>query len=282
MLQSMTENPRPTRAEVSDVAGAIFGGTDAVMLSGETATGKYPLEAVRQMDAIADHSEKFLESTGALQPVLHSNPVYSITDAVCHGANSAARDLAAGAVIIATTTGRTALLFSKYRFPGAVVGTSDDPAAVRRMALFWGIEPMQVRKCRNAQDLLAVATEAATSHKLVAAGDTVVFIAGAPLGKTGGTNVLLVHQVPPAASAAAAGLIRGATKFGTIAVDGRRCTNCGVCVGDCPAGIFELQNGKISIRRRALTGCLGDWHCVKVCPVGAISVASGRRKRGAP
>ena len=106
MLESMTGKPRPTRAEVSDVAAAIFGGTDAVMLSGETAVGQYPVEAVRQMASIAEAAEGHLERTGTFAPVFSASAVYAIADAVCHGAYSAARDLAARAVFISTTSGR--------------------------------------------------------------------------------------------------------------------------------------------------------------------------------
>jgi len=280
MLQSMTENPRPTRAEVSDVAGAIFGGTDAVMLSGETATGRYPVESVRQMAAIAEHAERFLETTGGLQPVLSASAVYSIADAVCHGANSAARDLSAKAVFIATTSGRTALLFSKYRFPGVLVGASDDPTAVRRMALYWGVNPVLVRKCRNHHRLLDAIVRAAVAGGLVRPGDTVVLVAGSPLGKTGATNVLLVHHIPPARESRGAAVIRGRTPHGTIAVDRERCVKCGTCVGECPVFIYELREGAIHMNRGALTNCLGDWRCIRFCPVRAISVVNARGKEG--
>jgi len=280
MLQSMTDNPRPTRAEVSDVAGAIFGGTDAVMLSGETATGKFPVQAVRQMAAIAEHSERFMETSGGFKPLLHQNPFYGVTDAVCHGANSAARDLAAKAVLVATNTGRTALLFSKYRFPGVAVGVSNDPIAVRRMALYWGVRPVYVRRCRDREALLSASVAAARRRGLVSAGDTVVFITGSRLGKTGATNVLWVHRIPPEAAGSKAGLLRGATPHGEIRLDRNRCTNCGVCVGDCPAGIFGQSGGRLGFNRPALTGCAGDWHCVGICPSGAISVSARRRKRG--
>jgi len=196
MLQSMTENPRPTRAEVSDVAGAIFGNTDAVMLSGETASGKYPLQSVRQMAAIAEHSEEFLTTSGTLQPVSYLNPVHTIADAVCHGANSTARDIGANAVFVATTSGRTALLFSKYRFPGVVVGASDDEASVRRMALYWGVVPVGVPRCRGHRQLLESMVKAARKRRLVAPGDRVIFVSGSPFGKSGATNMLLVHGLP--------------------------------------------------------------------------------------
>ena len=195
MLQSMTGSPRPTRAEVSDVAGAIFGGTDAVMLSGETAAGQYPIEAVREMASIAEHAESHMAESGEFEPRHSASMTRSVADAVCHGANLAGRDLAARAVFVGTATGRTALLFSKYRFPGVVVGGSDDPAAVRRMALYWGVSPVRVPKCRNTTLLFEAIVRASVERRYVSAGDLVVFIAGIPHGEAGATNLMRVHTI---------------------------------------------------------------------------------------
>ena len=222
MLQSMTENPRPTRAEVSDVAGAIFDGTDAVMLSGETAVGKYPVESVKQMAAIAEHIERYLESSGALVPTQAEGSACSIPDAVCHGASSAARDLAAKAVFVATESGKTALLFSKYRFAGVTVGASDDPGTVRRMALYWGIVPARVRRYATHHLLLEAISKEAVKRRMVADGDTVVFVSGVRLGKTGGTNVLFVHRIPPKRGSRNRIALRDVTRYGAGLAGKRR------------------------------------------------------------
>jgi NAD-dependent dihydropyrimidine dehydrogenase PreA subunit len=203
--------------------------------------------------------------------------VYSIADAVCHGANSAARDLRAKAVFVATTSGRTALLFSKYRFPGVLVAASDSPVSVRRMALYWGINPVLVRRSTNHQRLLGAMVKASLGRRLVSPGDTVVFVAGSPLGKTGATNVMLVHHIPPVHPAAKA--VHGRTPCGMISVDTEACIKCGTCVGECPAFIFGMREGRISINRRALPDCSGDWRCRDLCPVSAISVAPAQRRR---
>lgn len=197
MLESMTEKPRPTRAEVSDVAAAILGSTDAIMLSGETAIGRYPVKVVRQMASIATEIEKHMIAAGTLNALYPSSPTHAVTDAVCHGACSAARDLRAKAVFVSTTSGQTALLFSKYRFDGLLVGASNNPDSVRRMALHWGVKPLVVRKCHDHHRLLDEITKKALARKLVAPGDTVVFLAGTPLGKSGATNLLIVHRIPP-------------------------------------------------------------------------------------
>jgi len=201
MLESMTSAPRPTRAEVSDVAGAIFGNTDAVMLSGETAVGQYPLESVRMMSSIAEHAERHLVESDTLAPVLSANAVYAIADAVCHGAYSAALDLGARAVFVATMTGRTALLFSEYRFAGVVVGASDNPASVRRMALYWGVRPILVKKHKDHHGLLGAIAKESLKRKCISPGETVLYVAGSPLGKSGTANLMMVHRVPPSKAA---------------------------------------------------------------------------------
>ncbi|MCD6405677.1 MAG: pyruvate kinase [Planctomycetes bacterium] len=280
MLESMTQKPRPTRAEVSDVASSVFGGTDAVMLSGETAAGHYPVESVRQMAAIAEAAERHLVETGNLKAVLSSNSVYAIADAVCHGANSAARDLSAKAVFISTTSGRTALLFSKYRWPGVLVGASDDEASVRRMALYWGVRPVQVNKCSDHQQLLGEMVDKSLARGLVAAGDMVVFVAGAPLGKTGATNLLMVRGVAPRGAVAGKGQVSAKVPAAEIVVDRKRCILCGACVGICPVLVFKIENDKLSFNRRNLKKCLSDWQCKSICPVNAIRIKTVKTTRG--
>ncbi len=278
MLDSMTSKPRPTRAEVSDVAAAIFGGTDAVMLSGETAVGAYPVESVRQMSAIAEAAESHLEATGAFSPVLSTSAVYAVADAVCHGAYSAARDLGAKAVFISTTSGRTALLFSKYRFTGALIGGSDDEKAVRRMSLYWGVRPVRVPRCRDHHRLLGEMVDVSLEKGFVSAGDTVIFMAGSPLGKTGATNLLMVRRVEPKRRPSGRDKIAASVKRGRLEIDRRLCILCGACVGVCPVSVFAVRKGKIEFERGNLKRCLGDWRCRDICPVGAIKATASRRR----
>ncbi len=276
MLESMTSAPRPTRAEVSDVAGAIFGGTDAVMLSGETSVGSYPFDAVRRMASIAEHAERHLIETGALEPVFQMSETYAVADAVCHGAYSAARDLGASAVFVATASGSTALLFSKYRFAGAVVGASHNAESVRRMALYWGIMPVHVRPYKNHRALLAGVARAALDQKHVAPGDTVVFVAGSPMVKPGGTNMLLVHRIEGAAKGKRSEVQKGRVKGGTLAIDRGACVACGVCVGACPEGIYRMEGGKAAFDRSRLSRCMGDWRCRDLCPSDAITLSPAK------
>ncbi len=286
MLESMTDKPRPTRAEVSDVAGAIFGGTDAVMLSGETAVGRYPGESVAQMASIALEVESHMREGRSLRPVFSASAIYATADAVCHGAYRAAGDLSAAAVFIATSSGRTALLFSKYRFAGSLVAASDDEASVRRMALYWGVVPVKVRKCRRHDRLLSEIVEAARERKIVTTGDTVVFIAGWPLGKAGATNVMMVRRLKPtdAGSSETPGrdVITGRAPRGDLRVDRRVCVLCGMCVGTCPVQIYRIDEGKVAFNRANLKRCLADWQCRDRCPVDAISLegaAKGRKEK---
>lgn len=279
MLESMTLKPRPTRAEVSDVAAAIFGGTDAVMLSGETAVGRYPEETVRQMAAIAEVSEAHLVESGALKPVYSTSALYAVADSVCHGASSAAADLGAKAVFISTTSGRTALLFSKYRFPGVLVGASSDERTVRRMALHWGVVPVKVPRCRSHHQLLGAVAAAALERGLVAGGDTVVFVAGTPLGATGGTNTMMVHRIKKDAVGQDRDVVSGDAAAGTLELDRRLCISCGACAGACPAGIWEMNNSKMRLVRARMKNCSGDWRCRDLCPTDAITITAPSRKR---
>lgn len=279
MLESMTSKPRPTRAEVSDVAAAIFGGTDAVMLSGETAVGRYAEKAVRQMAAIADACETHLVESGGLRPVYSTSTLYAVADSVCHGAFSAAADLGAKAVFISTTSGHTALLFSKYRFPGVLVGASSDERAVRRMALYWGVAPVRVPRCKSHHKLLEAVEAAALERGLVGGGDTVVFVAGTPLGATGGTNTMMVHRIRKDAAGGDRDVISAKAPAGTLELDRRLCISCGTCAGVCPVGIWEMNDSKLRLVRARVKNCPGDWRCRDLCPTDAITVTALSVKR---
>jgi pyruvate kinase len=276
MLESMTGKPRPTRAEVSDVAAAIFGGTDAVMLSGETAVGAYPVESVRQMAAIAETVEEHMADTGELEPLFSTSVLYAIADSVCHGAYAAARDLGARAVFVSTTSGRTALLFSKYRFSGVLVGASDDESAVRRMALYWGVRPIRVPRCRSHQVLLERMTKVSMERGYVSEGDTLIFLAGSPLGKTGATNTMIVHRIKPAVRDGKADFVEGRTAGGTLRVDRQACIMCGACLGACPVEVFAFSKDRLVLKRANLKKCLSDWRCRDICPVDAIEVKGAK------
>lgn len=194
MLESMMTNPRPTRAEASDIANAIIDGTDAIMLSGETASGLYPIEAVGTMNRIAVRTEQdlqygnFLSSKGVK---LRS----TTTDAISHATAQIAHELGASAIITATESGYTARMVSKYR-PKALIGAvTPNEKTVRQMQLLWGVYPVLSDQFNNSDEMVVNSIRAAQEANLVASGDLVVVTAGLPTGMSGTTNMIRVHLV---------------------------------------------------------------------------------------
>jgi pyruvate kinase len=195
MLESMTHNIRPTRAEASDVANAIIDGTDCVMLSGETAVGEYPVQTVRMMDRIARQAEKYVMEHDPCEPHTRLSEDSLISDAVCHGVFQVARDVNAALIGIFTITGRTALLMSKYRPGTLIAGLSPDVKSLRRMALYYGVYPVHTENRKYFEEMVAVAEKAIKNKSLARQGDTVVFTAGLPIGTSGTTNSLQIRKL---------------------------------------------------------------------------------------
>ena len=191
MLDSMIRQPRPTRAEASDVANAILDGADAIMLSGETATGQFPVEAVLMMDKIAKRTETTLLESKATLHHPHLNVAESISYASC----SIASDLNATAILTPTQSGITAQMISKYRPKALIVAATPFPEVARKLALQWGIEPLVVPESPGTDQLLSVAVTAALDKNYIQTGDIVVITAGVPVGKVGSTNMIKVQVV---------------------------------------------------------------------------------------
>ena len=193
MLDSMIENPRPTRAEITDVANAIYDGTSAIMLSGETAAGKYPVEAVRTMDAIALRTEANIDCD---TPVKNGKKTkLSITAATAHAACTTALDIGADAILTVSQRGTTAQMVSRFRPRTTVVALLLDPQVQRQMALYWGVEPITMPYASSTDELVDFAVQAAEEAGLVHQGDLVVVTAGVPVGVAGTTNMIRVQQV---------------------------------------------------------------------------------------
>jgi pyruvate kinase len=192
MLESMVTSNRPTRAETSDVANAIWDGTDAVMLSQETSVGAHPVEAVRAMARICQSAERHPDYQRARQLWREPGQVGS---AIAHAAATAADELGARAIIAFTESGTTALRCSKARPRVPVVAASPHPEVLRKTALYWGVFPLLVSPGKDTDQMVANATEAARLSGLVRAGDTVVVVAGVPVGLAGQTNLLKVETV---------------------------------------------------------------------------------------
>jgi len=195
MLDSMERNPRPTRAEASDVANAIFDGTDAIMLSGETAAGKYPAEAVATMARIAERAEEGLLLHQVEGRRTRIEAQGSVTDAMSLAVKAVANDLNAQAIVTATSSGHTARMVSKHRPAAPIVTVTDRPEVARRLMLSWGIYPVLTKKVKTTDELLTVAVEGALSSGIVKHGDLVVITAGVPVGMPGTTNMIKVHTI---------------------------------------------------------------------------------------
>ena len=194
MLDSMIRNPRPTRAEVSDVANAVFDGTGCVMLSGETASGKHPVEALQTMVDIVTTAEnstnywkRFTKST-----VDHTA---SITDAISHTACLTAMDLKATAILTATETGHTARMTTRYRPACTVVALTTNERVRRQLAITWGVAPFLSGTVDSTDRLFSLCVESAKKEGVVQEGDTVVITAGVPIGKSGSTNLIKAQVV---------------------------------------------------------------------------------------
>lgn len=190
MLDSMIRQPRPTRAEASDVANAILDGADAIMLSGETAAGQFPVETVRIMDKIAKRTETALLATKTTR-----HPHLNVAESISYASYSIAGDLKATAIVTPTQSGLTARMISKYR-PGAlIVAATPFPEVARKLTLQWGIESLVVPESSGTDQLLSGAVAAALNHNYIQTGDMIVITAGVPVGKVGTTNMIKVQVV---------------------------------------------------------------------------------------
>ena len=190
MLESMMSNPRPTRAEASDVANAILDGTDAVMLSGETAVGQYPVEAVGMMARIALEAEASGRAAG---PADHSRRAYA--QAIAHAACTIAGDLDFKAICAFTQSGNTARLVSKERPTAPILAFTNQPRVHNRLALLWGVEPLPLDFAGDTDALIRRVETELLARGLAAAGDSVIVLGGSPLAAKGTTNFLKVQKV---------------------------------------------------------------------------------------
>ena len=194
MLDSMIKNPRPTRAEATDVANAIYDGTVAIMLSGETAAGAYPVEALKTMVKIAERTEKdinyrrrFFENDRKANP--------DVTDAICHATCTTALDLKAKAIISVTKSGRSAKMVSRYKPDCDIVACAMDEKVCRQLNLAWGVTPLLLDEQKEVFDLFDEAVAVDAKEKGLQKGDTVVITSGVPIGMSGTTNMLKVQNV---------------------------------------------------------------------------------------
>jgi len=194
MLDSMQRNPRPTRAEASDVANAILDGTDAIMLSGETAAGKYPFESVATMARIAERTEAALRHREIFQKQAKAQQT-TVTEAISQAVANSALDLDAKAIVTSTESGYTARMVSKYRPKAPIIAVTPQEQVLRRLQLVWGVVPVQGKIAETTDSMFEIAVEGALRSGIVRVGDTIVITAGVPVGRSGTTNLIKIHHV---------------------------------------------------------------------------------------
>lgn len=237
MLESMIHNPRPTRAETTDVANAIYDGTSAIMLSGETAAGKHPVEAVKTMALIAETTEKAIDYKQRFYGLDTSEEV-NVSAAISHATVAAAMDLGATAIITVTKTGTTARMLARFRPECPIISCTTSEVAWRQTALSWGVIPLMAEEMMtNTDDLIHHAVSRAVDAGLLANGDLTVITAGVPLGVSGTTNLMKVHIV------------------GDVLVKGKGVTKGSVTAPICVAqseeeALERFQSGQILVIRK--------------------------------
>lgn len=200
MLDSMIRNPRPTRAEVTDVANAVYEGADAVMLSGETAMGKYPVEALKMMAQICRDTEVHLDENFYRRRRISQEKLCSVSNAVCYSSVSTAHDLHAKAIVAPSMSGFTAWMLSKWRPKTPIIGLSPDAQVVRQMQLYWGVLPFQARRAESTDILIYSSLELLKEKEVISEGDLIVATAGIvqdinSTGQSRHTNIMRVVEV---------------------------------------------------------------------------------------
>ena len=219
MLDSMMVNPRPTRAEISDVANAIYDGTSAIMLSGETAAGAYPVEALKTMSAIAERTEQ--EGFHLRGRMMDSNPgKISVSDATAHAACLTARDVNAAAIVTVSESGTTARLLSKYRPQQPIIACVMREQVQRQLSLSWGITPLMMSLAHSTDELIEMSTALAKENGYLHNGELAVVTAGVPVGVSGTTNMIKIHMV---GNCLATGVGVGRGKTDLVSASGKAC-----------------------------------------------------------
>ena len=216
MLDSMMVNPRPTRAEISDVANAIYDGTSAIMLSGETAAGDYPVEALKTMSAIAERTE----NEEHYRPQRHAEIQISVSDATAHAACLTAKDVNAAAIVTVSESGNTARLLSKYRPKQPIIACVMDEQVQRQLSLSWGITSLLMGPAHSTDELIEMSTALAQKNGYLHNGELAVVTAGVPVGVSGTTNMIKIHMV---GNCLATGVGVGRGKTDLVSASGKAC-----------------------------------------------------------
>lgn len=275
MLESMTDNPTPTRAEASDVANAIWDGTDAVMLSGETASGKYPIETIRMMDNIVREAEK----TPKERPFLRNQDLSSVTASIMVAASMIAEKIGAKRIVSVTESGSSCLRITQFRPSVPVLGITNSHKIARRMCLYWGVSPFIVVEERqeNTEFMKTIMNEVKTRLHLKN-GDKLVMTKGdGKFFSQGSSNSIKVEVIRdiPKVKGGSQGLEEASDDEKKILLDMNVCASCQACVHICPYDIWAVtkdENKNTFIQTENISKCTMDMACVERCPMGAIEI----------
>jgi pyruvate kinase len=278
MLESMTTNARPTRAEANDVANAIWDGTDAVMLSGETASGKFPIEAVKMMGSIIEEAEKSPKE----RPLLRHTPLTNVTSSIQVAASVIAEKAHAKWIVCVTQSGNSALHMSRFRTNVGVLGVTNSAAVMRKMCLYWGITPYYFQE--DEEDLSTLQEQMIQQmkdQKMVHNGDKLVITHGDGKffrqGTSNSIRVEIIKDVPKEdhISAGQEVVLEEKIDGGKILLDTAICASCQSCIHVCPHDIWTISeddNKETIIDSNRANECTKDMECVRVCPTGAIEI----------
>ncbi len=273
MLESMTENPTPTRAEASDVANAIWDGTDAVMLSGETASGKYPIETVKMMSDIVMEAEK----TPKERPLLRLQDLSSVTASIMVAASMIAEKINAKRIISITESGTSCLRISQFRPIVGVLGITNSVKVARRMCLYWGVSPFLVTDQEHeSPELMRYVLEEVRDRLKLQNGDKLVLTKGdGKFFSQGSANSVKVEMIKdkPKVIGGSQGLEEASDETKKLLLDTTVCGSCQACVQVCPHDIWAVDEHKNTyIKKENVSRCTMDLACVDKCPTGAIEI----------
>ncbi len=275
MLESMTDNPTPTRAEASDVANAIWDGTDAVMLSGETASGKYPVETIKMMDSIVCEAEK----TPKERPFLRNQDLSSVTASVMVAASMIAEKIGAKRIISVTESGSSCLRITQFRPIVPVLGITNSMKVARRMCLYWGVSPfLVIEESQENTDFMKNIMGEIKERLNLQNGDKIVMTKGDgkffSQGSSNSVKVEVIRDIPKV-KGGSQGLDEASDDTKKILLDTTVCGTCQACVQVCPYDIWAVnknENKSTYIEASNVSKCTMDMACVESCPMGAIEI----------
>jgi pyruvate kinase len=274
MLESMMDNPSPTRAEASDVANAIWDGTDAVMLSGESAAGKYPIESIQMMNDIVFEAEKKPKD----RPLMRNVDLSSVSASIMVACSLIAEKIKAKRIVCVTQSGNSCLKLTRFRPTTQALGVTNSIKVARRMSLYWGVTPFLVNERNDVEDIEKVVINKIKNKLGLQNGDKLVISRGDGLffqqGKSNNVRVEIIKDTPKVRGGSDT-LVTSEFSTGQINLDTFSCATCYNCISTCPHSIWEKpidSYGHVTINAIKAEQCTFDMECVEKCPTGAIEI----------